>query len=364
MLIELEAGQPSQGVGRGAAGVDLDGAVAIGHRLLQLVLGRVGLGAADVTDGVGGGQADAGREIVDRLGQLALLLAVLAADAVGQDAGRVELDRLLAIGQGGGEVFQAHADRCPRGVRLRMTGIQLQHGREVGQRGLEIGLGRVPRRQGRSRRMLARTNSASQCFGSSASTRFRSARALSNMPRVANSRALAKQPLGFVRFEFDGRGGVVQRPVGFPQDVERPGPGHDRIRPPRPPPDGLVEVLQGLFLFSGHAVADAAGQVGLGDLGCRARSAGCSRRWPGRTALGCGRSMPARHRACPSGDGAGSAPRSGRACTILRGGRAGAWLPPTGLHHAIQARRRAAPDRATSRPAFCQRICRENAIML
>ena len=76
VLIQLETGQSPQGEGGGAAGVDLDGPVAIGHRLLQLVLGRVGLGAADVTDGVGGGQADAGGKIVDRRGQVALLLVV------------------------------------------------------------------------------------------------------------------------------------------------------------------------------------------------------------------------------------------------------------------------------------------------
>ena len=73
--------------------------------------------------------------------QVALLLADLAADAVRQDALGVQFDRLLAIGQGAGEVFQAHADRRPRGVRLGVAGMQVHHGREVGQRGLEIGLG-------------------------------------------------------------------------------------------------------------------------------------------------------------------------------------------------------------------------------
>ena len=330
-------------------------------------MGRVCLGAADVADGVGGGQADAGGEIVDRLDQLALLLVVLAADAVGQDAGRVELDGLFTIGQGGGIIFQAHRDRCPRGIGLRVTRCQLHDGREVGPRGLEIGLGRSS--QGIRRRAGAVAEDAGADEQRVAVLRVERQHVVQVEQGLVEHAQGRQQPgpgqvpLGFVRFEFDGRGGVFQRPVGFPQDVEGPGPGHDRIRPPRPLPDGLVEVLQGLLLVSGHAVADAAGQVGLGKLGSELDLPGIV--GDGQVDFSLAAVDP-----CPPGI---ELARPGMEPDLLRNlvervrsfAEVGLGLAAaTGLHHAIQARRRAAPDRATSRPAFCQRICRENAIML
>ena len=262
-LVLLETGQSAERVGGGIAGVEFDGTVAIGHHLVQLVLGRVGLGTAGIAHGVGRRQADAGREILDRLGQVALLLLDLATDAVRQDALRVQLDRLGAIGQGAGSVFQAHADRRPRGPGLGVTGVQVQHGREIGQRGREIGLGLFRRAGAIAIDAGARNRASAWCGSSTAPLDVR--HAWSNLPSAAEP-APGQAPIRFVRFEFDGQVGVGKGLVGLPQSEVRPAPGDDGFRPARPPPHGLVEILQGLLLPSGHAEADGAGQVGLGNI--------------------------------------------------------------------------------------------------
>ena len=164
------------------------------------------------------------------------------------------------------------------------------------------------------------------------------------MPRVASSRALARRGLVRpVRVRWPRQ--RLPAPVRFAQDVEGPGPGHDRIRPPRPLPNGLVEVLQGFFLVPGHAVADAAGQVGLGKLGPPLDLPRIVGDGQVDFSLAAVDPCPPGIELARSGDGAGSAPKSGRACTILRGGRVGAWLPP----RACTARSSGAEGRAGPR---------------
>ena len=217
-----------------ASGLRPQGLVAVEHGLVQPVLEEVDVGAAEV-----GGHA---------LG--------------------VQFDRLRAIGLGGGEVVQAHADRGPRGIRLGMTGMQVQDGREVGQRGLEVGLDLF-----RGRGAIAIDIGAEEQHV--AVVRIEQERVVEvrhglREPAVGcQPPGPCEEPIRFVRFEFDGQIGVVEGPLGFAHAMIRPGPHDDRFRPSRPPPDGFVEILQGLFLLPGHAVADAAGQAGQGNLGSK-----------------------------------------------------------------------------------------------
>ena len=146
-----------------------------------------------------------------------------------------------------------------------MTGVQVQHGREIGQRGLEIGLG-LFRRAGA---IAIDAGAEEPRVGMVRIEHERPLDVRQRLVELAQRRqeaAPGQAPIRFVRFEFDGQIGVGEGLVGLPQRELRPGPRDDGFRPARPPPHGLVEILQGLLLPPAHAVADAAGQIGLGQI--------------------------------------------------------------------------------------------------
>ena len=147
-----------------------------------------------------------------------------------------------------------------------MARMEAEDRGEIGQGGLEIGLGLV-----RGAGAVAVDAGAEE--QRVAMVRIERKRAVQVGHRLVETGHAGQEPdprqepVGLLGVEFHGQVGVVHAPLRFSQGEIRPSPGDDRVRPPRPAPHGFVQVLEGLLVLARQAVADAAGQVGVGDVG-------------------------------------------------------------------------------------------------
>ena len=217
-----------------------------------------------------------------------------------------------------------------------------------------------PRRQGRSRRMLAQDEQRVAVLRIEPQHVVQVGQGLVEHAQGRQQPGPGQAPLRFVRFEFDGRGGVLEGPL-------RLSPGHRRSRPAPTIASAhrgrrqtaSLKSSRAFSWFPGHAVADAAGQVGLGNLGSQLDLPGIV--GDGQVDLSLAAVDP-----CPPGIELSRPgmepdllPRSGRACRCLRGGRAAAG----------GRRGSGPPDRRGGGPrgagvAFFQRFCQLQAFAM